>query len=363
MRGASSPLKGLIRESELFMRKHAIVGSGTETRGLAPYNDETFDIWVLNEAPLTDWCKRWTASFQMHVPDKYSAPNIKVPQYWDWLQQSHGKPVYMQEADPRVPDSVRYPLEDALALTDTKLLTSTVSQALALAALQNYERVDIYGVQMSWTEYGYQAEAYRFWVGFLIGKLGKQNVHIHDKTQIFEGTLYGYDAVLVLDKSFFEERYKVLDAEWTSADKSLDNIKTAIERYIAKKEFKKVAELIEHYEDAAVFAGEKAGALAEAEKYSAYADGTDRNAFEFASAKAQTDGDLQRTSEDRMGGMVEYVWNAWAQTKGNPQAEVQLKDFIAKLGKAAYETGAQSGIMKENFDYIAKYDNLTKASG
>ena len=61
--------------------------------------------------------------------------------------------------------------------------------------------------------------------------------------------------------------------------------------------------------------------------------------------------------------MVEYVWNAWAQTKGNPQAEVQLKDFIAKLGKAAYDTGAQSGIMKENFDYIAKYDNLTKASG
>lgn len=343
------------------MKKLAIVGSGPETRGLAPYNDETFDIWVLNEAPLAEWCKRYTASFQMHVPQFYTAPNTKVPGYWEWLQQPHGKPVYMQAPDGRVPDCKVYPLQDAIKLAGSQYLTSTISQALALALLQGYEQVDIYGVQMSFTEYGYQAECYRFWIGYLRGRLGTENVILHDDTGLFTAPLYGYAAALTFDKAFFDGRVTALDNQWNSADKNVHNIKAVIEKNISRKEYKKVGELIGKYEDAATIAGEASGALAQAEKYAEYSTGIDRNTYEQAAAKAQTEGDKLRTTEDHTGGMVEYVWNVWLQTKGNPQAEQQLRNILAKLGECAFNTGIESGVYQENISYILKYDDLVKA--
>ena len=345
------------------MKKLAIVGSGPETRGAAPYNDEAFDIWVLNEAPLADWCKRYTASFQMHIPEKYSAVNTKFTKYWDWLQTENKMPVYMQAPDPRVPACVVYPIKEAIELAGSKYLTSTISQACALAILQGYEQVDIYGVQMSYTEYGYQAECYRFWVGFLKGWMGPDNVIIHDNTQLFNGPLYGYDATLILSSEYFGERAAVLEAQWNSADKSVHNIKTALERYIAKKEYQHVADLLINYESAAVLAGEASGALAQAEKYAEYSEGIDRNTFEQAAAKAQIQGDQLRSKQDRTAGMVEYMWNVWSQTKGAPKAEVQLKSFIAKLSEAAFNVGIDSGVSKENLSYILRYDDLIKAGG
>lgn len=345
------------------MKQLAIVGSGPETRGAAPYNDEAFDIWVLNEAPLADWCKRYTSSFQMHVPEKYSAPNTKFPEYWNWLQNVNKMPVYMQAVDPRVPASVVYPLQEAIDLAGSKYLTSTISQACALAILQGYEHVDIYGVQMSYTEYGYQAECYRFWVGFLKGWMGPDNVIIHDNTQLFTGPLYGYDALQTLSSDFFKSRAAVLEAQWNSADKSVHNIKKALERYIGQKEYQHVADLLMDYEGAAVLAGEASGALSQAEKYVDYAEGIDRNTFEQAAAKAQIQGDELRSKEDRAGGMVEYVWNVWSQTKGDERAETQLRNFIAKLSEAAFNVGIDSGVNKENMSYILRYDDLTKAGG
>ena len=140
------------------MKKLAIVGSGPETRDLAPFDDNDYEIWIFNEAATSPWCKRWDAVFQMHEPELYKGHNTKDPNHWGWLQQSHGKPIYMQEVDPLVPDSVNYPLEATLGLAGSRYLTGTPAMAVALGLQKGFEEIHVWGVELSFSEYQYQAE-------------------------------------------------------------------------------------------------------------------------------------------------------------------------------------------------------------
>ena len=161
------------------MQKLAIVGTGPATRHLAPFDDKAFDIWVFNEAPHAVWCERFDASFQMHSPNIYFGHNAKDPGYADWLRTARGKPVYMQDTDPAIPDSVRFPLEDAVKMCGfDRYLGATICDAIALGLLKGYQRIEIWGIEMSFSEYQYQAECFRFWIGFARGKLGAENLRI-----------------------------------------------------------------------------------------------------------------------------------------------------------------------------------------
>lgn len=348
------------------MKKLAIVGSAKDTHAGVPFDDPEFDIWVFNEAPSYEWCKRWTALFQMHEPEIYSGHNVKDPNHWQFLQQKRGKPIYMQELDPRVPDSERYPLEEAEALVGMQYLSSTVSMACALAAVLEYEYIEFHGIELSATEYRSQAECMRFWVGFLIGRLGVENVnhrftHLHQN--IFTAPLYGYEGNFALGAEFFAERAKVLDAEWRAADRFAVHQRKAVENAIAKLETGKVPELVQSYQLAVMACGEIAGALAEAERYQTFGNRyADRGGFELQAAHAQRDGEARRTEMFIALGKAEYVWNIWAQTKGK-QAGEQLIALINAVGKLAQDAGHMFGVYRENVSYIGKYDDIVQAGG
>lgn len=341
--------------------KLAIVGSGTETRHLAPFHDPNFTIWIFNEAATSDWCKRWDACFQMHRPEIYTGHNTKDPNHWRWLQEKHGKPVYMQEVDPRVPDAVRYPLEDAIALTGLRYLTSTIAYALALSKLLGFEQVDVYGVEMSFTEYQYQAECYRFWVGYLKG--AGVEVNLYSGQKMFESPLYGYEGNFAFGANHFQQRAAILDVEWQAADKHLQGSLKAINRAIEKGDYNKVPDLVKAYQVAATQCGQCAGALAEAERYSAFGDRfADRGGFEFAAATSQKSGEEKKVLTYHALGKVEYVWNAWAQSKSS-QAALQLEALIKLAGQNAYDMGAHLGMYEENVSYVMKYDAMVQANG
>lgn len=348
------------------MKKLAIVGSGPQTRDNAPWDDESFDIWVFNEAGNHPWCKRWTACFQMHPEEIYKGHNTKDPQHWEWLQKEHGKPIYMQEVDQLIPNSIRYPLEEAKELAGVDMFSTSFAYMAALAILQGYEVIKIYGVELSATEYQYQANGYLFWFGFLRGKLGKENVDsavLYLGQNIFKTPYYGYEGNFSFGKEYFENRAKLFDIKWIAAEKSLTNIKKAIEKATEKQDFERVKSLVSQYQTAAILTGESAGALAEAERYAGFGDRyTDRGGFEYAAAKAQTDGEKIKPLTWHYGGMVEYVWNLWAQTK-NIQAANQMSSLIEKMGQAAYDLGAVLGAYKENIEYLNKYDATAKAIG
>jgi len=348
------------------LKKLAIVGSGTQTRSNAPFDDESFDIWVFNEAANSEWCKRWTACFQIHPEGIYKGHNTKDPHHWEWLKQKHGKPIYMQAVDPEVPDSVAFPLEEAKALAGVQMFPTTFAYMAALAIMQGYEEIRIFGVELSASEYEYQANGYLFWFGFLRGRLGSENVDsavLYLDKNIFNVPLYGYEGNFTFGKEFFESRVTFHDGEWKAQEKSLGNIKKAIERAIEKNDFEKVQSLVAQYQTAAISAGESAGALAEAERYAAFGDRyADRGGFEFAAAKAQQDGEQKKPLVWHYGGMIEYLWNLWKQSK-NVQAANQMITLIEKMGAAAYDLGAMLGMYKENIGYLMKYDAVSKAGG
>lgn len=346
------------------MKKLAIVGSGPNTRDLAPWGDESFDIWVFNEAPTAPWCKRYDACFQMHTPDVYRGHNTKDPHHWEWLQQSHGKPIYMQDVDELVPDCVRFPLEDATAVTGLRYFASTFAYMAALAIMQDYERVDIYGVDLSFSEYQYQAECWRFWIGVLKGKLGAEHVVLHSALNLFEAPLYGYEGAFAFGEEFFTERAKVLAHQWDAAAKHTRNIKKAIEKAAEKLDYEKVQNLVLQFREASFATGELSGALAEAERYQTFGNRTaDRGGFEYAAAKAQRDGEAKKQLIWHYGGQVEYVWNAWRQTNGSEKVRAQLFDLIGKMSGCAEEVGALLGMYRENISYIQKYDAMVQANG
>jgi hypothetical protein len=349
------------------LKKLAIVGSGENTRDAAPWDDLSFDIWVLNEAPNQLWCKRWNAVFQMHKPEIYTGHNTKDAHHWEWLQRTHGKPVYMQERDERVPDSVRYPLEDALTLVGVDYFAATFAYMAALAVLQDYEQIDFHGFELSATEYQYQAECFRFWVGFLKGRLGTENVTLHStlyiKSDLLEAPRYGYEGNFSFGVEYFEERARLLGNQCEAAKKNLHNLKKAIDRAAANKEYEKTQRLIIEFRDAALRFGEYSGALAEAERYQKFGDRyADRGGFEYAAATAQRDGDAKRLMIWHWGGMVEYVWNVWRQTD-QQKAKEQMYEFIGAMSRVAEEVGALLGVYQENISYIVKYDAMVQANG
>lgn len=357
------------------MNKLAIVGSHPDTRANAPWGNLDFDIWVFNEAamanpidtpadPSKHWCKRWDACFQMHKPEIYTSPhNRSNAGHWDWLQKSHGpRPIYMQERDERVPNSTLYPIEQAVELTGEKYFTSSFAYALALACLQGYEYIEIYGSDLvSNTEYSYQAECFKFWVAFLRGR----GIEIVMKcwASAFVAPLYGYEGEVQLGAEYYQQRAGKHNAAWQSADKNLANTKRAIGKHIEAGEWQKVKDLLIAYQEAAHLAGSISGAMSEAERYAAYGErAIYRQEYEHSMARSQKESERAKTLMHHVGGMVEYVWNIVKQTN-NPKAITQLSDFIGTMGRHAYDAGAMRGVFDENGEYMRLFDGLVQAAG
>jgi hypothetical protein len=343
------------------MKKLAIVGLGPATREQAPFDDPTYDIFVFNEAAQADWCKRWDVLLQLHKPEIYTGHNTKNPKHWQWLQEKHNKPIYMQEVDPRVPDSVRYPLEDAIALSGLRYLCSTICYALALAKLQGYERVDIYGIELSRTEYEYQAANYRFWVGYMLG--AGVEINLHSGAPLFKSLLYGYEGNFAFGADYFKGRAAELDKAWHTAEDAAKARKQKLEWCAQKNKFNAFPDAMREFQEAMQASGVAAGALAEAERYAVFGDRfADRGGFEYAAAKSQQEGEALKVIAWRTSGMVELIWDSWRNLKTKPAA-VRLMQFASLCGEKSYDMGAQLGMYRENVGYLNKYDDMAQANG
>lgn len=350
------------------MKRLALVGTGTLTREQAPFGDESFDIWTFNEAGQSAWCLRWDAIFQLHPEEIYTGHNTKNPKHWEWLQERHAradgtlKPIYMQTADPRVPNAVAYPLAEARALVPFKYLTASVCYALALARMQGYEQIDVYGVEMSRSEYEYQASCWRFWVGYMLGAGVK--VTLHSSAQLFEGLLYGYEGNFAFGAEYFKERAALLERDWNLKQAHVKALRNDIAREMKLCKAQQAQASIKAFHEQMVEVGTLAGALAEAERYAAFGERfTDRGGFEYAAAMGQREGEKERVLYLMKLGQVEYVWNAWVQSKFDPRAGQQLHEFVNALGVLAETVGAHLGKYKENIEYVQVFDDHARAIG
>jgi len=302
----------------------------------------------------------------MHDPNIYKGTNTKDPKHWEWLQKSHGRPIYMQDVDPLVPDAVRYPIEEALMVAGCEMFTTTFAYMAALAIMRGYEQVEIYGMGLSSSEYDYQRFGYSYWLGMLRGRLGAENVLntiAYIDRDIFNSPRYGYEGNYSFGVEYYMQRAVTHDSAWKAAAKSSVNIKCAIFKAIEKYDFNKIPDLVNQFQAAVMLSGEHAGALSEAERYQKFGNRyADRGGFENAAAKVQQEIEVHRVKVWYFSGMIDYVWNVWNQTN-NPTAAQQLRVYIEEMGKHAYKAGAMLGMYSENVEYLRKYDVIANAGG
>lgn len=129
----------------------AIVGGGP-SRDLAPYDDTTWDIWAFSSLRLHT--PRITCWFEMHalgdLRQQLRRPTPRRRSYQGYMRflQRLECPIYMQRVHRTIPNSVRYPIEEALAAFG-RCFTSTASYLIALAILQGYETIGVWGIHLT----------------------------------------------------------------------------------------------------------------------------------------------------------------------------------------------------------------------
>lgn len=182
----------------------ALVGFSMTTRHLVPYDDKDTEIWGINDAYKTEgFMKRWDRWFQLH-PLNYLAVQDNSPrdlEHLQWLKQNHKFPIYMQEHYPDMPASVKYPLGDVCKKFGRKYLTSSFAFMFGLAALEGFERIELYGFDMkTFSEYANQRPNTEYMIGKAEG--WGIDVYIPVGSSLCKGPIYGYED---LDINFRQE--------------------------------------------------------------------------------------------------------------------------------------------------------------
>lgn len=183
----------------------AIVGFANTTRDLAPWEDEETEIWGLNEAYSIPFMKRWTRWFQLHTEVNFNREdNPNDPNHAQWLREKHGKPIYLQEKYEYIPDAVKYPLAEVIEAYG-KYLTSSFAFMLALAMLEGFERIEIYGFEMgTHTEYHYQKANAEYLIGLALGS--GFEIYMPEQCSLCKGKMYGFESMDVPFRQTLEYR-------------------------------------------------------------------------------------------------------------------------------------------------------------
>ena len=92
-------------------------------------------------------------------------------------------------------DRSNYPLIDVIEFFDTDYFSNTVDYAIALALIEGYGEIRLYGVNMEvGSEYYFEKAGVEFWVGMAMGRGVKVVVHGQHSTimRTKDGLLYGF---------------------------------------------------------------------------------------------------------------------------------------------------------------------------
>lgn len=162
--------------------KVAIVGfapSWLET----PWDDETMDIWGINELYLQieakyKKMKRVTGWFEIH--DVENSPSRQIKSHHDWLKNAK-IPIFMQRKYDWIPNSVPVPkdlieqfVNQGMLINDVGASFTDYSNQISImtvvALMMGYKEIHIYGVDMAAnSEYQFQKSSVQFFVGLSLG--------------------------------------------------------------------------------------------------------------------------------------------------------------------------------------------------
>ncbi len=148
------------------MKRVAIVGGSPSTQHLTPFSDPGFDIWVHGNQMDRYHNKRVSRIFEIH--DDLSEHQEG---YAAWLVEQLIPMIVGRNFPFSAPLITKFPYDQANAIMGQKL-TSTPAYMMALAILEGYEHISIYGVDMAVDdhEYFYQRPCMYAWIAYAKAK-------------------------------------------------------------------------------------------------------------------------------------------------------------------------------------------------
>lgn len=193
-------------------RKIAIIGKAPSSFALAPYDDASWEVWILNTLGHAKEVPRWDRQFELHDLKLTQTPAHGT--YYQWLTQQE-KPVYLRDEPPtEFKNGVRFPLGSLLEhfshMAGGRYLTNSVSLELALAIYEHdtgevkVTDIGMWGVDMAQhgfarggsngpftSEYARQRPSVEYWAGVAEGRGIK--VHIPPQSDLLKAAcIYGY---------------------------------------------------------------------------------------------------------------------------------------------------------------------------
>jgi hypothetical protein len=230
----------------------ALCGFAPSSRELVPWDNPDVEIWCLNEAANFPWTKRIDRLFQIHPRwDITRDNNANDWNHWSWLKyqkapcnlcQGTGKlkvedkdidctangcedgtyvplsnrlgvkTIYTADTYKDVPNSVKYPLKQAIKYLGQKYFTSSFGYMLVLAVMMGFKRIECYGFDMgSGTEYHYQRPNAEYLVGWARGR--GIDVYIPAQSPMASGPLYAYENMRTGYRQQMDMRLAVLNVQ------------------------------------------------------------------------------------------------------------------------------------------------------
>jgi len=181
--------------------KVCIIGC-SDSKSLAPFHRRNeFEYWGVNNLFLTMPNAPWTRWFEIHHIEHKDGKwlrrgseefrGLQVSAYLDGLSKLPC-PVYMQQSNEIVKNAVPYPLQAVLDRFGT-YFTNTISWEIALAVLEGFKAIHVYGVDMAVdTEYYWQRPSCEYFLG--LAKGAGIEVYIPDTCDLVKTRfLYGFN--------------------------------------------------------------------------------------------------------------------------------------------------------------------------
>lgn len=175
-----NPLPQWVQVARMFhkpYKKVAIVGFA-DTKSEAPYPDPTWEIWGLND--LHGTIPRYDRWFDIH-------PRSNIEQDCNLMRNKGvtppeniglnglkklNVPIYMHDHFDDIPNSIKFPLDEVVkSFQFGEYMTNSVSYMIALAILEGYQEISVYGVDMAvGGEYVEQRPSCEYWLGIAAGR-------------------------------------------------------------------------------------------------------------------------------------------------------------------------------------------------
>jgi hypothetical protein len=187
--------------------KVLIMGFAPTSKDLAPLKDPSLDRWGINALyKYVPKDVKWDAWFELHHKDLLE--QITEPHHK--FLKSLNCPVYMHEAYPQYPTSVKFPMDeisdllygknkeakrikDGKEIPEARYFSSSPALELGLAIYQGYKEIHIYGIDMLQdSEYNEQRSNMEYLIGFARG-MGIKVVLPIESAMCKASFIYGYE--------------------------------------------------------------------------------------------------------------------------------------------------------------------------